>query len=411
VITSLMENRFSSITLSDSGLVQKMVQDLRGDAVTPVSAIERALEAELFEKFRDGLSSVLIKPPVVRLHSMYFKDRYSTLTALASHGYETWYTEIRFSTRLEDRIDDLKIDSNGINMLSIDYGFGVHRKVNIKVRPLKTQINHIIQINHLQVPAKVFQEVLNQLALDAQLKRALIANFSPGPDIVGYRTVSYDHILTGNRHFCSCAKPFHTFIEANAKKLVPQYVTESWPQSVVALLKDAEYIDGICHLCLASTFTSEDIASRYGRDIESGFEAFVDQVQFKLGVDEKTARAEVKLALGLSRWVREAELYGVVRDLFPDYRVLREASPIWLGRMRLDIYLPELNLAIEHQGEQHYRPISLFGGEDAHLRTLERDALKRKLCMENGVIVIDVKYDAVITKAALRQRLRRFLVD
>ncbi|MCP2938061.1 hypothetical protein NK983_35735, partial [Salmonella enterica subsp. enterica serovar Typhimurium] len=75
-----------------------------------------------------------------------------------------------------------------------------------------------------------------------------------------------------------------------------------------------------------------------------------------------------------------AELYGVVRDLFPDTRVLREASPEWLGRMRIDIYLPELKLAIEHQGEQHYRPIAVFGGEDAHLRVLERDALKRKLC-------------------------------
>jgi len=58
---------------------------------------------------------------------------------------------------------------------------------------------------------------------------------------------------------------------------------------------------------------------------------------------------------------------------------LREASPEWLGRMRLDIYLPELHLALEHQGEQHYRPIGVFGGEEAYIRVVERDTLKRQL--------------------------------
>ena len=79
--------------------------------------------------------------------------------------------------------------------------------------------------------------------------------------------------------------------------------------------------------------------------------------------------------------------------------------------MRLDIYLPGLKLAIEHQGEQHYRAISIFGGEEAHVLVLQRDALKRRLCKENGIAVIDVRYDAPITKVAIRQRVLRFLVD
>jgi hypothetical protein len=77
--------------------------------------------------------------------------------------------------------------------------------------------------------------------------------------------------------------------------------------------------------------------------------------------------------------------------------------------MRIDIFLPELKLAIEHQGEQHYRPIPMFGGEEAHARVVERDTLKRKLCLENGVSVIDVRFDATITKSAIKQRLGKFL--
>ncbi len=107
--------------------------------------------------------------------------------------------------------------------------------------------------------------------------------------------------------------------------------------------------------------------------------------------------------------MREAELYRTICDLFVDLRIFREASPEWLGRMRLDIYLPELNLAIEHQGEQHYRPIAAFGGDRAHSRLLERDTLKRQLCQQHGVTVIDVRFDAPISKAALQQRLSRFI--
>ena len=66
-------------------------------------------------------------------------------------------------------------------------------------------------------------------------------------------------------------------------------------------------------------------------------------------------------------------------------------------------------LTIEHQGEQHYHPVAVFGGEEAFARVIERDALKRQLCQANGVEVVDVRFDAPLTKPALRQRLHRYL--
>ncbi|MES1997943.1 MAG: hypothetical protein V4446_01385 [Pseudomonadota bacterium] len=398
----------TTVKLNGTHLVQPMVQDLRAEGVPPVVALERALEAHIFEKFREGLGDRLVKFPVVRLHTMYFKDKYAALPTLTSTGYETWYTQVHFATRPGDEIKDLQIVANGINLIPIDYGSGVHRKVQTKISPLKRQTNHEFRINHLHVPGRVFQEVLNRLAAEGELQQPLIANFTPGPDIVGYHAVSYDHILTGSQRFCSCARPFHAHMLTKAAELVSQYVPKSWPEVVIALLKKATYEQGICHLCLARSLSSEEAIRRYGVSIETCFEAFVDQVRFDRGVDKVTARAEVMHVLGLSRWVREAALYGVIRDIFPDQRVLREASPEWLGRMRIDIYLPELNLAIEHQGEQHYRPIAVFGGEEAHARVLERDVLKRRLCLQHGVTVIDVRYDAPITKAGMRQRLRGF---
>ena len=101
-------------------------------------------------------------------------------------------------------------------------------------------------------------------------------------------------------------------------------------------------------------------------------------------------------------------MYELIRRLFPDELIRREASPIWLGRQRLDIYLPRVALAVEHQGEQHYRPIDGFGGEHAFARTRERDERKRALCRENGVAVVDIRFDDALTIGILRQRLQRW---
>lgn len=63
----------------------------------------------------------------------------------------------------------------------------------------------------------------------------------------------------------------------------------------------------------------------------------------------------------------------------------------WLGFQHLDFYLPKYNVAIECQGDQHYKPISF--NEDKSKETLEkiftnqqeRDQRKKRLCEEHGV--------------------------
>ena len=62
-----------------------------------------------------------------------------------------------------------------------------------------------------------------------------------------------------------------------------------------------------------------------------------------------------------------------------------------------DFYLPELNVCIEYQGEQHYRPVN-FGGisdEEAHsnfLKTQRHDAIKKNYCTSNGIQLICIPY-------------------
>ena len=56
--------------------------------------------------------------------------------------------------------------------------------------------------------------------------------------------------------------------------------------------------------------------------------------------------------------------------------------------MFLDFFLPEYGVAIECQGGQHFFPTELFGGEDYYKLTIERDAVKKRLCEEHGIRVL-----------------------
>ncbi|MDZ4785612.1 MAG: hypothetical protein SGJ02_05990 [bacterium] len=53
--------------------------------------------------------------------------------------------------------------------------------------------------------------------------------------------------------------------------------------------------------------------------------------------------------------------------------------------LKFDFYLPVLNIAIEFQGQQHFEPISCFGGQDAFELVQLRDQIKKEFCEANNI--------------------------
>ena len=97
------------------------------------------------------------------------------------------------------------------------------------------------------------------------------------------------------------------------------------------------------------------------------------------------------------------EVCRYIRKKHPD--TLYQYRPDWLGRQSLDLYIPSLRTAIEYQGVQHYRPIAFFGGEEAHVQRLELDLVKRQLCEENQVRLIEWPYDVEPTDKNIKRAL------
>jgi hypothetical protein len=64
-------------------------------------------------------------------------------------------------------------------------------------------------------------------------------------------------------------------------------------------------------------------------------------------------------------------------------------------KLRVDFYLPTYNLAIEYQGEQHYKPIDFFGGQKTFEKQVLYDNYKREYFKNNLLEIPYTDYDNI----------------
>lgn len=63
-----------------------------------------------------------------------------------------------------------------------------------------------------------------------------------------------------------------------------------------------------------------------------------------------------------------------------------------LPRLSFDFYVPDVNLLIEYQGEQHFHLIKHFGGDGKYKKQIKNDNLKRIFCKNNNYILLEIGY-------------------
>ena len=104
-------------------------------------------------------------------------------------------------------------------------------------------------------------------------------------------------------------------------------------------------------------------------------------------------------------WVSETILYQIVSRILADERILRHHRPDWLEGLELDIYIPSRQLAFEYQGQQHFHPVKVWGGQKALEDLKGRDMRKAKICKRLGVKLIIVDYTEPLTEEYIREVL------
>lgn len=60
-----------------------------------------------------------------------------------------------------------------------------------------------------------------------------------------------------------------------------------------------------------------------------------------------------------------------------------------------DFYIPEKRVCIEFDGEQHFKPLSFFGGIESYERLKINDKIKSDYCEDNYINLIRIRYDQI----------------
>lgn len=77
--------------------------------------------------------------------------------------------------------------------------------------------------------------------------------------------------------------------------------------------------------------------------------------------------------------------------------------------MSYDVYICGMDVAIEYQGEQHFKPVEVFGGEHHFREQQERDQLKAELSRSHGVKLIYVNYWEDISETLIKTKVEEAL--
>ena len=69
-----------------------------------------------------------------------------------------------------------------------------------------------------------------------------------------------------------------------------------------------------------------------------------------------------------------------------------------------DFFLPVHNILIEFDGEQHIRPVEIWGGEKTFQLQRKRDEIKNNYCKNNGITLVRIGYYENI-----EQKIKRYI--
>ncbi|YBV93561.1 hypothetical protein M1D53_28955 (plasmid) [Bacillus sp. PK9-021] len=105
------------------------------------------------------------------------------------------------------------------------------------------------------------------------------------------------------------------------------------------------------------------------------------------------------------KWTTEIKLLELVRKIYPKYTVIHQYE---LDHLRGDIYIEELKLVIEYQGQQHFKPVSYMDGEEGFKRIQARDKEKVELCNYYKLGILYFSYKDKLSEKLVKDRISSY---
>lgn len=94
----------------------------------------------------------------------------------------------------------------------------------------------------------------------------------------------------------------------------------------------------------------------------------------------------------------EYRLYNSIKDYFNECEIIYQyKDKNMFNGLSIDIFLPKYNIAIEYQGTQHFYPSNAYGGFKTFIKQIERDEIKRDICLSNNITLFYFTYKKYTT--------------
>lgn len=89
-------------------------------------------------------------------------------------------------------------------------------------------------------------------------------------------------------------------------------------------------------------------------------------------------------------------LYQYLHDIYKGYEIVYE-YPLYELNQRIDIYIPNLALAFEYHGRQHFDFVEHFHKNiEGFKESLRRDQQKREYLLLHGIKLIEIPYNNMV---------------
>lgn len=104
----------------------------------------------------------------------------------------------------------------------------------------------------------------------------------------------------------------------------------------------------------------------------------------------------------------QSEIRRILIDYLGRHEIYENIRPEWLrapngSRLELDFYIPDLRMAIEVQGNQHYTFTPIFHDTyDDFKKRVEYDDIKREVCREKDIYLFEVTSREEVLEIVLR---------
>lgn len=218
----------------------------------------------------------------------------------------------------------------------------------------------------------------------------------------------------GKVHTCSCFEG-HFDIDDDILRFLK--FGRSWSRVNGSLVTPADPLetviraiqirDGLCALCSDRQPKSRDSYCRlYERRRYGKVDVLPPDVY--RGIDNEV-RARFGYPLVGQRWLSETLLFKLVERMFSPLEVVHHYRGPELERLEIDIWIPELKLAIEYQGEQHFAEIAHWGGADGLARRRDNDRRKKALCKQLGYHLVEFLHTEELTEAQCLDKLAPYV--